>query len=168
MRVLWFSLCFAVCFSLPVVVWHGMGDDCCNPESMGRIVRWIENATGTFVHSIRIGNSDEEDTMNGFLKPAVEQVALACEQISSIPQLQNGFNAVGFSQGGQFLRALVQTCPFADVKNLIVSCFFAFVCAFFFLSCKKPDTWWPASRSVRLPRLSCERLLDVPLCSKID
>ena len=27
---------------LPVVIWHGMGDSCCNPVSMGRIKEVIE------------------------------------------------------------------------------------------------------------------------------
>jgi len=39
-----------------------------------------------------------------------DQVAEACETLAADPQLADGFNAVGFSQGGQFLRALVQRC----------------------------------------------------------
>lgn len=31
----------------------------------------------------------------------------------------NGFDAIGFSQGSQFFRALVQQCPEAKVRNLI-------------------------------------------------
>ena len=27
---------------VPVVIWHGMGDSCCNPLSMGRIKEVIE------------------------------------------------------------------------------------------------------------------------------
>jgi palmitoyl-protein thioesterase len=30
----------------------------------------------------------------------------------------NGYNAIGFSQGGQFLRAVAQRCPLG-MKNLI-------------------------------------------------
>jgi hypothetical protein len=37
----------------------------------------------------------------GSLRP---QVAKVCNELRSIPELQGGFNAVGFSQGGQFLR----------------------------------------------------------------
>ena len=32
---------------------------------------------------------------------------------------QNGYHAVGFSQGGQFLRAVAQRCPNPPMKNLI-------------------------------------------------
>ena len=47
------------------------------------------------------------------------QIVDACIQITNDKNLQNGFNAIGFSQGSQFLRALVQRCPEAKVKNLI-------------------------------------------------
>ena len=29
----------------PVVIWHGMGDSCCNPASMGRIKQVIEDVS---------------------------------------------------------------------------------------------------------------------------
>jgi palmitoyl-protein thioesterase len=39
--------------------------------------------------------------------------------IANDPQLQNGYNAVGFSQGGQFLRAVAQRCPSPRMRSLI-------------------------------------------------
>ena len=39
--------------------------------------------------------------------------------IQEDPELQNGYNAIGFSQGGQFLRAVAQRCPQPPMKNLI-------------------------------------------------
>ena len=45
----------------PVLLWHGMGDTCCNPLSMGYIKKMIEtNITGIYVRSIEIGNNAEE------------------------------------------------------------------------------------------------------------
>merc|ERR1711936_1055217 len=35
------------------------------------------------------------------------------------PELAGGYNAIGFSQGGQFLRAVAQRCPQPPMKNLI-------------------------------------------------
>ena len=32
---------------------------------------------------------------------------------------KNGYHAVGFSQGGQFLRAVAQRCPDPPMKNLV-------------------------------------------------
>ena len=44
----------------------------------------------------------------------VPQVAAVCDQLASIPQLSQGYNAVGFSQGSQFLRAVLQRCQHVD------------------------------------------------------
>uniref|UniRef100_A0A4W5L0G4 Palmitoyl-protein thioesterase 1 n=1 Tax=Hucho hucho TaxID=62062 RepID=A0A4W5L0G4_9TELE len=35
------------------------------------------------------------------------------------PKLKDGYNAMGFSQGGQFLRAVAQRCPSPPMKTLI-------------------------------------------------
>ncbi|RUS20726.1 palmitoyl-protein thioesterase [Endogone sp. FLAS-F59071] len=87
-----------VSFSLPpdtVVLWHGMGDSCCNPDSMGKIKSTIEDLLpGTYVHSIQIGESDNDDKNAGFFG----NVDLACQQLREDESLQGGFNAVGFSQ----------------------------------------------------------------------
>lgn len=43
---------------LPLVMWHGMGDSCCNPNTMGYFKSLIEeNVDGIYVHSIQIGNN---------------------------------------------------------------------------------------------------------------
>jgi palmitoyl-protein thioesterase len=38
------------------------------------------------------------------------QVAAVCDQLMGLPQLRDGYMGVGFSQGGQFLRAVAQRC----------------------------------------------------------
>ena len=38
------------------------------------------------------------------------QVAAVCEHLASIPQLSRGYSAVGFSQGSQFLRGVLERC----------------------------------------------------------
>lgn len=38
------------------------------------------------------------------------QVEAVCQHLASIKQLHRGYNAVGFSQGGQFLRAVLERC----------------------------------------------------------
>jgi palmitoyl-protein thioesterase len=127
--------------STPVVLWHGMGDSCCNPLSMGSIVNLIKKTLpNTYVHSLRIGNNIEEvtifnlirnlhynkcclflkkDTLNGFFMSVNDQITLACKLISADNNLTNGYNAIGFSQGGQFLRAVAQRCPTPPMLNLI-------------------------------------------------
>ena len=83
---------------VPVVIWHGMGDSCCNPVSMGRIKEVIEGETNGYVKSLKIGLTVIDDTINGFLKDTNKQIEMVCQQIAEDPELQNGYNAIGFSQ----------------------------------------------------------------------
>jgi len=104
----------------PVVIWHGMGDSCCNPLSMGRISKVItDNHKGTYVYSIMTGNNVFEDTLEGFFADVNSQIDTVCKQLKADPKLSGGFHAMGFSQGGQFLRALVQRCNGISVSNLV-------------------------------------------------
>lgn len=54
-----------------------------------------------------------------FFGNANEQVHLAASQISDLPFLSRGFDAIGFSQGGQLLRAYVERYNRPPVRNLI-------------------------------------------------
>ncbi|XP_030644780.1 palmitoyl-protein thioesterase 1 isoform X2 [Chanos chanos] len=106
--------------SLPLILWHGMGDNCCNPLSMGAIKKMIEEeVSGIYVLSLMVGKSPIQDTENGFFMDVNEQVSFVCHQLSQDPKLKGGYNAMGFSQGGQFLRAVAQRCPNPPMKNLI-------------------------------------------------
>lgn len=52
---------------IPVVIWHGMGDNCYNEKSMGMIAATIRDSIpGIFVHSICISDAAAEDTRAGF------------------------------------------------------------------------------------------------------
>ncbi|XP_029976013.1 palmitoyl-protein thioesterase 1 [Salarias fasciatus] len=106
--------------SVPLVLWHGMGDSCCNPLSMGFIKKMIEEEIpGIYVVSLMIGKNVMEDTENGFFMDVNRQVSLVCSTLARDPRLQGGYNAMGFSQGGQFLRAVAQRCPSPPMKTLI-------------------------------------------------
>jgi len=115
------SLAGLVCSTpTPVLLWHGMGDSCCNPSSMGSIKDMLEaELPDVYVHSLMIGNNMLADTENGFFKDTNKQIDIACEYIAQDPLLQDGYNAIGFSQGGQFLRAVAQRCPSPPIKNLV-------------------------------------------------
>ncbi|XP_062506764.1 palmitoyl-protein thioesterase 1-like isoform X2 [Corticium candelabrum] len=105
---------------IPAVLWHGMGDSCCNPLSLGRIEKMIvDKIPGIYVKSISIGDNIIEDTFNGFFKNANEQIDIVCAQLKADPKLANGYNAMGFSQGGQFWRAVAQRCPTPPMFNLV-------------------------------------------------
>nr|AEE62011.1 unknown [Dendroctonus ponderosae] len=104
----------------PIVMWHGMGDSCCAFYSLGAIKEKLNaSIPGVYVHSLKIGDNFLEDVENGYFMHPDSQIEMACEKIQQNSQLANGFNAIGFSQGAQFLRALVQRCPTPRIKNLI-------------------------------------------------
>jgi len=116
--LLWLQL--ADCGPTPVVLWHGMGDSCCNPLSMGWIAKYMaKKVPGLHVHALMIGDNVIQDTENGFFMNINKQIVLACERIQSDPALADGYNAVGFSQGGLFLRGLAQRCPSPPIRNLV-------------------------------------------------
>ncbi|KAJ3272932.1 hypothetical protein HDV01_005129 [Terramyces sp. JEL0728] len=54
--------------------------------------------------------------INGDLNEKIEYV---CQDLKSKPELASGFNAIGFSQGGLFLRGLVQKCDSIRIVNLM-------------------------------------------------
>ncbi len=80
------------------------GDTCCNPISIGSIMNMIKGKVpGIYIHSIKIGDSFIEDMLSGFFTNSNTQIDMVCSNLSADVNLKNGFNAMGFSQGGQFL-----------------------------------------------------------------
>ncbi|XP_015108676.1 palmitoyl-protein thioesterase 1 [Diachasma alloeum] len=105
---------------VPIVLWHGMGDSCCFSFSLGQIKTIIEEEIpGVYVKSVRIGDDVVEDVKNSYFRNVNEQVREVCEDLANDEKLQGGYNAIGFSQGAQFLRAVAQRCPIPQMKTLI-------------------------------------------------
>ncbi|XP_074597238.1 palmitoyl-protein thioesterase 1-like isoform X2 [Brevipalpus obovatus] len=71
-----------------------------------------------YTYSIQIGYNKEMDYINSYFMSVNEQVAMVCDRLRRDPKLAKGFNFLGFSQGGQFARAVVQRCSL-PVVNLI-------------------------------------------------
>ncbi|KAM7348838.1 palmitoyl-protein thioesterase 1-like [Cochliomyia hominivorax] len=104
----------------PIVLWHGMGDTCCFPFSLGSIKKILQaELNNTYVKSLRIGSNLVMDYESGFFIHPNTQIEYACRELAKDERLQKGYNAIGFSQGGQFLRALAQRCPLPPMKVLI-------------------------------------------------
>lgn len=108
----------------PVVFWHGMGDTAygsCDTDRKALEKKY----PGLTVLSIQIGNNSAEDAMASYFSNVNHQIDLACKAVLNSPTINQhkSFNAIGFSQGGQFLRGLIQRCPFREhgimPKNLI-------------------------------------------------
>lgn len=84
--------------SPPIVLWHGMGDDCCSPLSLGSIMKLIEKemSPSPYIHSIRIGSNEAEDKANGFFMNVNEQIDYACKLLNNDKNLTNGYHAIGW------------------------------------------------------------------------
>lgn len=82
-----------------------LGDTCCFSFSLGSFRDLLKTLLGpdTYVKSIRIGNNVVEDYESGYFVHPNKQVEDVCKQIAEDKMLQNGYNAIGFSQGAQFL-----------------------------------------------------------------
>uniref|UniRef100_A0A023G3E2 Palmitoyl-protein thioesterase 1 n=1 Tax=Amblyomma triste TaxID=251400 RepID=A0A023G3E2_AMBTT len=106
--------------AFPIVMWHGLGDSCCNPLSLGGFKKFLETSIpGVYVNSLQIGNNMIDEIGDSYFMNTNEQVAKACEIIANDTKLSRGYNAIGFSQGGQFMRAVAQRCPEPSLRNLI-------------------------------------------------
>ncbi|EMD32081.1 hypothetical protein CERSUDRAFT_119066 [Gelatoporia subvermispora B] len=103
----------------PLVIWHGMGDSYGSPGMLQfmDIVRKMH--PGIFVHSIYLDEDLKEDEKAGFFGDMNENIERVAEQLANLTDLQHGFDAIGFSQGGQFLRAYIERYNSPPVNNLI-------------------------------------------------
>ncbi|KAJ1972267.1 hypothetical protein H4R35_004771 [Dimargaris xerosporica] len=94
----------------PIVVWHGLGDSAYNDNTMGFFKHELEGLIpNAFVHLVAFGGSQNNDQASGFWGMVTQQ----------IDTLVNGFHAIGFSQGGLFLRGYVERCNQPPVRALV-------------------------------------------------
>lgn len=106
---------------LPLLIWHGLGDqfDADGIQGVAKLAEKINPKT--YVYPIRLdedGGNDRTATFYGNLTEQLEQV---CEDIAAHPILGSApaVNALGFSQGGLFLRAYTERCNAPKVHNLV-------------------------------------------------
>lgn len=106
---------------LPLVIWHGLGDDY-ERDGLEKVAELAESTNpGTYVHIIRLADSGSGDRQATFFGNITEQLELVCDQLASDQILSSApaINAVGFSQGGQFLRGYIERCNKPPVHNLV-------------------------------------------------
>ncbi|PYH89103.1 palmitoyl-protein thioesterase precursor [Aspergillus ellipticus CBS 707.79] len=106
---------------LPLIVWHGLGDTYQNPNLISLTHAAETTNPGTYTHLIHLSPSSSGDRQATFLGNLTTQIASICAQIASDPILSTApaINALGFSQGGQFLRAYIERCNAPPVHNLV-------------------------------------------------
>ncbi|KAB5555053.1 Alpha/Beta hydrolase protein [Coniochaeta sp. 2T2.1] len=106
---------------LPLVIWHGLGDSFANP-SLRDVAALAESVNpGTLVYTIALAPDANGDRSATFLGNVTEQIAQVCARLAAHPILSTApaIDALGFSQGGQFLRGYVQRCNYPPVRSLV-------------------------------------------------
>ncbi|PHH75553.1 hypothetical protein CDD82_4393 [Ophiocordyceps australis] len=107
---------------LPLVIWHGLGDTF-NSEGMQQVVELAQAIhPGTLVYPVSLADSDANaDRSATFFGNVSTQVDAVCAALASHPILSTApaIDALGFSQGGQFLRAYVERCNAPPVRSLV-------------------------------------------------
>ncbi|KAF8596107.1 alpha/beta-hydrolase [Ceratobasidium sp. AG-I] len=103
----------------PLVLWHGLGDSA-HSSGMTEFAELIKEVhPGIFVHSISLAEDESTDKKAGWFGEVNSQIEIIAQELSIIPELANGFDAIGFSQGGQFLRAYVERYNTPPVRSLL-------------------------------------------------
>ncbi|OLY81562.1 Palmitoyl-protein thioesterase 1 [Smittium mucronatum] len=100
-------------------MWHMLGDDCCSDFSNNFIKNIKSVIPNAYVYSVKVGITPAGDRINGYFGNSKIQVDLICQQLKSNPALANGYNGLGFSQGGLLMRALLQRCPYPKMNSLV-------------------------------------------------
>ena len=96
----------------PIVLLHGLGG---SAEKMSPLCDWLEQTFRRKVYNLEIGNGEQ----TSLYMPLPTQLTELCKTIYSIPELQNGFDFIGMSQGGLLARGYVEQCNRFPVRNLI-------------------------------------------------
>ncbi|KAM3553262.1 hypothetical protein ARSEF4850_007003 [Beauveria asiatica] len=112
---------------LPLVIWHGLGDSFSGEGIQAVASLAVAIHPGTFVHPISLADpSDTDDPSSAdrsatFFGNVSQQVDAVCAQLAAHPVLSTApaVDALGFSQGGQFLRAYVERCNAPPVRSLV-------------------------------------------------
>lgn len=76
---------------------------------------------GTFVHNIQLGQDSNSDRTASFYGNVTTQLEEVCDALAAHPILSTApaIDALGFSQGGLFLRGYVERCNSPPVRSLV-------------------------------------------------
>lgn len=107
---------------LPLIIWHGLGDryDADGIADVAALAKELH--PNTLVYPIRLaedGSADSRATFFGNVSASVDTVCDFLTTNTSFAATHTRIDALGFSQGGQFLRALVQRCEGIEVRSLV-------------------------------------------------
>lgn len=106
---------------LPLVIWHGLGDNY-KAEGLASVAQLAVNANpGTFTYIIHLDEDAGSDRTATFFGNLTLQIEKVCSDLAAHPILSTApaIDALGFSQGGQFLRGYIERCNFPPVRSLV-------------------------------------------------
>ena len=92
--------------NIPIVMAHGMGDSCFN-GGMQSITERVGSLTSSYSTCIPTADNLHDDIINGYLLNMDASVEVFAEKVRADPNLKNGFNAIGFSQGNNVIRGYI-------------------------------------------------------------
>lgn len=106
---------------LPLIIWHGLGDNY-QADGLKAVAQLAEDINpGTLVYIIHLGDDASADRTATFLGNVTVQIDKVCADLAAHPILSTApaVDALGFSQGGQFLRGYIERCNFPPVRSLV-------------------------------------------------
>ncbi|KAF3904798.1 Dolichyldiphosphatase [Dactylellina cionopaga] len=108
---------------LPLVIWHGLGDTFDNPGLQSVADLYTSIYPGAATHIISLGEDGGADRKASYFGSLPGELSGVCDQLASNPNLTStaaphGIHALGFSQGGLFMRGYVEACNSPKVHTL--------------------------------------------------
>lgn len=106
---------------LPLLIWHGLGDNYA-AEGITSVAALAESVNpGTLTYLIRLDEDPSADRTATFFGNLTLQIEKVCADVAAHPILSTApaVDAIGFSQGGQFLRGYIERCNTTPVRSLV-------------------------------------------------
>lgn len=126
---------------LPLVIWHGTAPTAPSPhpapantsnptglgdssdsDGMHQIAELADAVNpGTFVYTVQLGQDANADRTASFYGNVTAQLDEVCEALAAHPILSTApaIDAIGFSQGGLFLRGYAERCSSPPIRSLV-------------------------------------------------
>ncbi|KAF3937434.1 Dolichyldiphosphatase [Dactylella cylindrospora] len=100
---------------LPLVIWHGLGDTYDNPGLQSVADLYTSIYPGAATHIISLAEDSGADRKASYFGALPVELTDVCTQLSTNLNLTHqsapyGIHAIGFSQGGLFMRGYVELC----------------------------------------------------------
>ncbi|CAN6605004.1 hypothetical protein TRVA0_002S04984 [Trichomonascus vanleenenianus] len=86
-------------------------------ERVGEIIKDVY--PGIHVHSVYLDSDSGADQRKSIFGKVDDRLEFVCAQLANNSMLADGFDAIGFSQGGLFLRAYAERCNSPRLHKLI-------------------------------------------------